>query len=91
MIKRFCDIFCFLPSIFEEMHDKLDDEELVIKKILMAIVSGIHKMMISQGIPLTALVGETYEIKKENCYLFAEVRKNKNPVKINYNLNGETD
>ncbi len=84
-IKRFCDIFSFFPCIMDELQEKFDNEQFLIKKIIVTLVSGLHKLLSSQGIPLTALPGETFETKNGLFYLFAEVRNNK-PIKISYNI-----
>ena len=84
-LKRFCDLFSFFPCVIKEIYDQFIDEKYMIKKILMTIVCGLHKFICSQGMPLTALPGETYEVVKDYFYLFAEVRKSK-PIKIVYNI-----
>jgi len=69
----------------DELQEKYENEQFLIKKIIVTLVSGLHKLLSSQGIPLTALPGETFETKNGMFYLFAEVRNNK-PIKINYNI-----
>jgi hypothetical protein len=88
LIKRFCDIFVFFPYVFQEFHKNSNklDEEYVLSKIASAIVTGIHKVFASQGLPLNCLYGETFEIKMNSFYLFAEVRKDNYPTKITYNI-----
>ena len=89
-IKRFCDFFTYFPFIFDDIYqmslDKPLVDQFVLCKISSAILAGIHKVISSQGIPLTALVGETYETFNRMFYLFAEVRNDKNPTMIQYNI-----
>lgn len=88
LLRRFCDVFCYLNVGFEEIYSKTDyDEEVVIRKLFSSLIAGFHKPLASQGIPLKALIGETYEVDSENgdLKLFAEV-KNDNPIHIVYNL-----
>lgn len=88
IIKRFCDLFVFFPYIFQDFYknSKQLDEDYVLSKIASAIVAGIHKVFASQGLPFMCLYGETYEVKMNNFFLFAEVRKDKFPAKIAYNI-----
>ena len=90
LIKRLCDIFIYFPLVFEDIYmicqnDILADD-YVLNKIASAIIAGLHKVVSSQGIPLTALIGETYETFNRFFYLFAEVRRDQNPLTINYNI-----
>jgi hypothetical protein len=88
VIKRFCDLFVFFPYVFQDFYKNSNelDEEYVLSKMAASIVAGIHKMFASQGVPLNCLYGETFEIKMNNFYLFAEVRKDKFPTKLTYNI-----
>ena len=64
-----------------------NSEQLINSKVSAALVSGIHKIVSSQGVPFDAIIGESYETRyKEDFYLFAEVRKDKNRTKISYNI-----
>ncbi len=87
LIKRFCDIFYYLDVTFAEMI-KQDDEEHYIKKFLSGLISGFHRGISSQGIPLGCLIGETYELENGDLRLFAET-KNDNPPKLHIICDGK--
>jgi hypothetical protein len=86
-IKRFCDVFCYLSACFEIIYEKPNEEEYIVKKLNLGLISGFQKVMSSQGIPLPPHIGETYEVRSENgeLHLFAEC-KNDSPIKLVYNI-----
>lgn len=86
-LKRFCEVFYYLNISFTEICGKKLSEENMIKKFTSGLFSGFHKILGSQGMPLPALIGETYEFTDAtgNFELFAEV-KNDKPITICYNI-----
>jgi hypothetical protein len=96
ILVRFCDIFSFFPVVFDEIslfikntNDGTNLENLVLEKITNAIVAGVNKVAGSQGIPLDAILGETYQNKYSEFRIYAEVRKTDFPIKIAYNITYE--
>ena len=88
LIRRFCDLFCYIGFGFEEIYSKSDyDEEVIIRKIFSSLIAGFHKALASQGVPLKPLIGETYEVLSEDgdMQLFCEV-KNDDPIHLVYNI-----
>lgn len=85
-LRRLLDFFIFWEPCLETLVASLEDEQVLLRKLNLLIAIGFHRVLASQGVPLNPILGETCEVKKNEMYIFAEVKKTHPLTKIAYNL-----